>query len=67
MKMTKKTDPSSQHLSMHGGHDDSKSQEAAAMAGKPKVAASENKSASPVKSAASNDKHGGHSPTHKTR
>jgi hypothetical protein len=67
MKMTKKTDPSSQHSSMHGGHDGSKSQEAPTMAGKPKAPASETMSTKPTKSAASNDEHSGHSSTHKTR
>lgn len=68
MKMTKKTDPSSQHSSMHGGHNGSKSQEALTMAGKSKAAALETKSTKPVKSPANNDdQHSGHSPTHKTR
>lgn len=67
MKMTKKTDPSSQHSSMLGGHDGSKNQEAPEMAGKPKAPSSETKSTKPVKSAASNDEHRGHSTTHKTR
>ena len=64
MKMTKKTDPSSQHSSMHDG---SKNQEAPTMAGKPKAHVSETKSTKPSKSAASDEEHSGHSPTHKTR
>ena len=67
MKTTKKTDPSSQQSSMHGGHDGSKSQEASTLAGKPKAPALETKSTKPVKSPANNDEHSGHSPTHKTR
>ena len=67
MKMTKKTDPSSQQSSMHGGHDGSKSQEASTLAGKPKASALETKSTKPVESPANNDEHSGHSPTHKTR
>ena len=67
MKMTKKTDPSSQQSSMHGGHDGSKSQEAPTRAGKPRAPALETKSTKPVNSLANNDEYSGHSPKQKTR
>lgn len=67
MKMNKKTDPSSQHSSMHAGHGHSMAHPNPNVADKPKAPTSNTKTAAPQKEGADSGKHSGHSPVQKAR
>lgn len=67
MKMTKKMDTSSQHSSMHAGHDHAMAHTDSTAADKSKAPTSNTKTATPTKEGAGGDKHSGHSPAQKTK
>ena len=67
MKMTKKMDTSSQHSSMHAGHDHAMAHTDSTAADKSKAPTSNTKTATPTKEGADGGKHSGHSAAQKPR
>ena len=67
MKMTKKMESTSQHSSMHAGHDHSMAHPDPTVVDRSKAPASNTKTATPAKEGADSGKHSGHSPAQKAR